>query len=236
MERAPIDPARAAAEHREYERLLTAHGWSIVRAEEAPELSDAVFVEDAAVVLGELAILTRPGAESRRGEIDGVARALAPYRKLIPLEAPATLDGGDILRLGRTLHVGVGGRTNAAGAASLRVIVEPFGYTVVETSFTGCLHLKTAATAIGANRVLLNPRCVDASAFDATIVEIDPDEPAGANALLLAEDTLLLSSSAPRTRERLEAFGMNVVATDIAELEKAESGVTCCSILVNDLR
>ncbi|MFN2239460.1 MAG: dimethylarginine dimethylaminohydrolase family protein [Thermoanaerobaculia bacterium] len=236
MERAPIDGTRALAEHLEYERQLAAHGWMVVRAEDAPDLSDAVFVEDTAVVLDEVAIVTRPGAESRRGELHGIMRALAPYRSLLAVEPPATLDGGDVLRLGRTLHVGVGGRTNAAGASRLCELAEPFGYTVVETRFSGCLHLKTAATSIGAGRALLNPACVDPGAFDAEIVEIDPGEPSGANALILDEGTLLLPASAPRTRARLEALGMRVVSVDIAELEKAEAGVTCCSILVHSLR
>jgi dimethylargininase len=232
MERAPIDPARARAEHLAYERLLAAHGWTIVRADDAPDLPDAVFVEDAAVVLDEVAILTRPGAESRRAELHGVSHALAPYRALLEIDPPATLDGGDVLRLDRTLHVGVGGRTNAAGASQLRDLTAPFGYSVVETRFNGCLHLKTGATSIGAGRVLLNPACVDPRAFEAEIVEIDPGEPSGANALILAEGTLLLSASAPRTRAGLEALGLRVVPIDIAELEKAEAGVTCCSILV----
>jgi len=236
MERAPIDPVRAVAEHLEYERQLAAHGWTIVRAEEAPDLPDAVFVEDAAVVLDEIAIITRPGAESRRAELRGIMRALTPYRSLRAIDPPATLDGGDVLRLGRTLHVGVGGRTNAAGASRLRDLTEPLGYTVVETRFSGCLHLKTAATSIGGGRVLLNPACVDPRAFDAESVEIDPGEPSGANALLLDERTLLLPASAPRTRARLEALRVRVVPIDIAELEKAEAGVTCCSILIRSTR
>jgi dimethylargininase len=234
MERAPIDAVRALAEHLEYERQLAAHGWTIVRAEEAPDLPDAVFVEDTAVVLDEVAIVTNPGAESRRGELRGIMQALTGYRPLLPIDAPATLDGGDVLRLGRTLHVGVGGRTNAAGASRLRELTEPFGYRVVETRFSGCLHLKTAATSIGAGRVLVNPACVDPGAFDAEIVEIAPGEPPGANALILDEkETILLSASAPRTRARLEALGLRVVPVEIAELEKAEAGVTCCSILVH---
>jgi dimethylargininase len=236
MERAPIDPARARTEHQEYERQLAAHGWTIVRADDAPDLPDAVFVEDAAVVLDEVGILTRPGAESRRAELHGVMRALAPYRSLLSIDPPATLDGGDVLRLDRTLHVGVGGRTNAAGASRLRELAAPHGYSVVETPFRGCLHLKTGATSIGSGRVLLNPACVDPGAFEAEIVEIDPGEPSGANALLLDEGTILLSASAPRTRARLEALGLRVVPIDIAELEKAEAGVTCCSILIRSDR
>lgn len=236
MERAPIDPARALAEHREYERLLAAHGWTIVRSEDAPDLPDAVFVEDAAVVLDEVTIVTCPGAESRRAELQGVTQALAPYRPLLRIDSPATLDGGDVLRLGRTLHVGVGGRTNAAGASRLRELAAPFGYSVVDSPFRGCLHLKTGATLIGAGRVLLNPACVDPGSFEAEIVEIDPGEPSGANALILDEGTLLLAASAPRTRARLEALGLRVVPIDIRELEKAEAGVTCCSILIRSFR
>ncbi|HVR42989.1 MAG TPA: dimethylargininase [Thermoanaerobaculia bacterium] len=232
--REPIDARRAAAEHEEYEAKLTAHGWTVVRAEEAPEHPDGVFVEDAAVVLDEIAVLARPGAASRRGEIESIARLLASRRPLARIEPPATLDGGDVFRLGRTLHVGVGGRTNRAGATSLRELVAPFGYSVVETAFTGCLHLKSAATPLGERLLLLDPACVDPRAFDATAIEIeiDPEEPSGANALLLGPGALLLPASAPRTRARLVTLGFTVETIDLAEMEKAEAGVTCCSILV----
>lgn len=232
LERETIDPERAAREHEEYERRLEEHGWSVVRADAEPDLPDSVFVEDAAVVLEELAVIARPGATSRQAETASLARMLGAWRDLKSIEAPGTLDGGDVLLLGRILHVGVGGRTNRAGAKQLRERVAPFGYTVVETSFRGCLHLKSAVTAIGDSTILLNPERVEARAFDAEAIEVDPSEPGAANALVLGPTILLLPASAPRTRERLEARGFGVVTIDIRELEKAEAGVTCCSLLI----
>lgn len=230
-EREPIDAERAAREHEEYERRLEENGWSVVRADAEPELPDSVFVEDGAVVLDEIAVIARPGAAARLGETESLARTLAGWRDLRFIESPATLDGGDVLQLGRVLHVGVGGRTNVAGARQLRAHVAPFGYTVVETPFGGCLHLKSAATAIGETTILLNPRRVDPSVFDAEAIEVDPAEPDGANALVLAPTILLLSASARRTVAELERRGFQVVTIGIRELEKAEAGVTCCSIL-----
>lgn len=229
--RESIDAERAAREHEEYERRLEEHGWSVVRADAEPDLPDSVFVEDGAVVLDEIAVIARPGAEARLPETESLARMLAAWRDLRFLESPARLDGGDVLRLGRTLHVGIGGRTNAAGARQLRAHAAPFGYTVVETPFTGCLHLKSAVTPIGENTILVNPRRVDPSAFDAEAIEADPAEPDGANALILAPTILLLSASARRTGAELEDRGFRVVTIDIRELERAEAGVTCCSIL-----
>jgi dimethylargininase len=234
LERVVIDVERAAAQHAEYEALLRSLGAVVVAVVAAPDHPDAVFVEDTAIVLDDVAIITRPGAESRRGELDGVASALANYRPLVTMSAPATLDGGDVIRMDRTLYVGRSGRTNDAGIEQLRRLVAPHDYRVVAVDFTGCLHLKSAATAIGADMVLLNPDWVSASAFvGCDSVVIDSSEPHGANALRIA-DSLVYSSQYPRTGAILARRGLRVCEVDLSELAKAEGAVTCCSLIVQE--
>jgi dimethylargininase len=152
-EREPIDLARARAQHAAYADLLRELGYAVVELAADPAFPDCCFVEDVAVVLDELALLTRPGAESRRGEVAAVAEALARYRPLATTEDPATLEGGDVLRVGRTLYVGRSARTNAAGIARLAAVAEPHGYRVVPVPVSGCLHLKSAVTALDSGRL-----------------------------------------------------------------------------------
>jgi len=160
-----------------------------------------------------------------------VARALARYRRLVPIEAPGTLDGGDVLRLGRTLFVGRSSRTNEAGIERLRSAVAPFGYEVMAVEFTGCLHLKSAATALPDERLLLNPAWVPAAAFPGReALFVDEREPHAANALDL-EGTVVYASHHPRTRDRMVERGLRVATIDCSETAKAEGGVTCCSLV-----
>ena len=229
--RAPIDVARAAAQHAAYERLLSSLGATLVRIAAAPECPDAVFIEDTAIVLDEIAVIARPGAASRRAESAAVAAALSRYRPLRSMEAPATLDGGDVLRLGRTLWVGRSRRTNQPAIEQLQSFVTPFGYRVVPLDFTGCLHLKSAVTALEDELLLMNPAWVSAAAFPGCeAVFVDEREPHAANALRVA-GTIVYPSGLPRTRERLTGRGLRVTATDCSELTKAEGAVTCCSLL-----
>jgi dimethylargininase len=231
LDRQPIDAARAAAQHEEYERCL-AERCSVERLPAAPDLPDAVFVEDTAIVLDEMAIITRPGADSRRAETQSVEAALQRYRPLSRVRAPGTLDGGDILLLDRTIYAGRSQRTNDIGIAQLRTLAQ--GYDVVPVSFHGCLHLKSAVTRIGERMLLINGQWVDAALFRGfETISVDPSEPHAANALRLG-DLILLSASHPRTRQALERRGYRVETVDVSELEKAEAGVTCCSIIVND--
>lgn len=231
-EREPIDAHRAAAQHQAYEDLLAGLGCRVERVPPAPELPDAVFVEDAAVVTDEVAIIARPGAPSRRDEVPGVAAALEAHRPVRYLTAPATLDGGDVLRMGRTVWVGRSARTNRAGVDQLRVLLEPLGYTVRAVPVTGCLHLKSAVTAVAPDTVLLNPARLDAEAFAGYRVEtVDPGEPEAANTLRVGK-ALVVPDSAVRTSARLADLGLEPTPVDISELEKAEGGVTCCSILL----
>lgn len=234
LARTPIDVARARAQHAGYERALAAAGCEVVRLPELPEQPDSVFVEDCAVVLDELAIATRPGARSRRGEVGSVAHALATHRALASIAAPATLDGGDVLALGRTLYVGLSRRTNAEGARQLRALVAPFGYALETLPVEGALHLKTALTRAGERALALNPRWIDAARLargDWEIVEADPREPFAANVAYVREATLC-AAAFPRTNDRLRARGIAVREVELDELAKAEGGVTCCALLV----
>ena len=232
LERQPIDVTRAAAQHAAYEAALAALGCAVRRLPAEPELPDSVFVEDAAVVTDEVAVIARPGAASRRAETGSVAAALQPYRPLRAIVPPGTLDGGDVLRVGRRVFVGRSARTNAEGALQLRRLLAPFGYAVECVEARGCLHLKTAVTAVADDLLLLNPSWVDAGALGGMRwMAVDPAEPYAANVLRIG-DALVASAAFPRTRERLKALGLRVVSVNVSELAKAEAGVTCCSILV----
>ena len=233
VEREPIDVSRARQQHAEYEQALRTVGAQVVQLAEEPLLSDSVFVEDTAIVLDEVAVLMRPGAPSRRAEVASVAQALAPLRRVLEIGGEATIDGGDVLVLGRTLWVGRSSRTNAAGVAQLGALVAPFGYTVRAAAVHDALHLKTAVTQVGEGTVLLNPAWVYAPLFcDIAVVEVDPDEPFAANAVLV-NGRVIHSLAFPRTQERLRARGIDVLGVDASELAKAEGGVTCCSLLVS---
>lgn len=233
LDRTPIDVTRATRQHDEYERALRSLGCDVRRLPGLPEHPDSVFIEDTAVVLDECAIVARPGAESRRGEVPGVEEALRPMRRLYHIEAPGTLDGGDVLRVGRRLYVGISTRSNEDGARQLADAVASHGYTVKRVRLDGCLHLKSAVSALPDGTLLLNPACVDASSFDSGFHCIHPDEPEAANVLVVG-DAVLTPDRASRTRTLLDAAGYTTIAVDASELAKAEGGLTCCSLIVTD--
>jgi dimethylargininase len=233
LAREPIDAARAAVQHAEYERCLAGLKVEVVRLPPEPDLPDSVFVEDAAVILDELAIITRPGAASRRPETAAAADALRPYRDLRFIVAPATVDGGDVLTVGRRVYVGLSSRTSASGVEQLRQILAPFGYHVTALAVNGCLHLKSAATQVAPDTLLINRDWVDARAFSGKrLVEIDPAEPRAANALMIG-DVVIFPAAFPRTHDRLCDLGIKASPVDVSELSKAEGGVTCCSLVVS---
>jgi len=183
-------------------------------------------------VLDECAVITRPGAASRRPEVTAVAEALAPLRPLVLLEEPATLDGGDVLRVGHRIFVGRSGRTNDAGVSQLRDAVAELGYEVISVQVTGCLHLKSAVTAVAPGLLLANTEWLDLAPFGGLrILEVAPEEPSAANALLVG-DHVIAASAFPRTIERLRAEGLTVSAIDVSEIAKAEGALTCCSLIV----
>jgi dimethylargininase len=232
LERRPIDVELAGRQHAAYERLLAELGYEVRSLPAEPDLPDSVFVEDAAVVLDEVAVVTRPGAAARRCETASVAAALAPHRPLLRMAPPAALDGGDVLRLGRTLWVGRSERTGEAGVERLRALVAPLGYAVETVPVRGCLHLKSAVTEVAEGALLLNPALVDRRAFAGhRLIEVDPAEPLAANALR-AGGAVIVPEHHPRTRRRLERAGLDVRPVAATEVAKAEGGVTCCSLLV----
>lgn len=232
LDREPISVARAEAQHRAYEAALRTLGCDVRRVEPAPQHPDSVFIEDTAVVFDEVAVITRPGAESRRAETEAVERALAPLRPLARITAPGTLDGGDVLVAGHRVFVGRTGRTNDEGITQLRTALAPHGYTVQAVAVTGCLHLKTAVTALDDRTVLVNPAWVDPGAFaPLAVVEVDRAEPMGANVLRIGDD-LVHGDAFPRTVARLRSLGHRVTTVDASELAKAEGAVTCCSLVM----
>jgi dimethylargininase len=231
VSRVPIDVDVARRQHADYERALTSAGCDVRSIAATHDLPDSVFVEDVAIVLDEVAIITRPGAESRRAETRSVAEAVAPYRQLEFLADPATLDGGDVLRLGQVLYVGIGGRTNVEGARQLAGFVNQFDYIVRPVEVSDCLHLKSAVTELAPGLVLLNPAWVSVRRFEGhDAIEVDPGEPFAANVLRVG-DTILSASAYDRTNARLASAGLHILPVDVSELAKAEAGLTCCSLL-----
>ena len=232
LARSAIDVDVARAQHRAYEAVLTSLGCEVRRVAPAPEHPDAVFIEDTAVVLDEVAVITRPGAPTRRNEVIAVADALAPLRPLARIESPATLDGGDVLVIGRSVYVGETGRTNAEGVEQLRSALAPFGYVVRGVPVTDCVHLKSAVTAVDDTTVLLNPAWVSTAAFGGyRVLAVHEAEPMAANVLRVG-DALVYGASFPRTLERLRSAGFRPHTVDASELAKAEGAVTCCSLVL----
>ena len=231
LPRDPIDVAKAIAEHERYEAALRSLGVRVVRAPEEPTLPDAVFVEDTALVLDEVAIITRPGAPSRRPEIESMASVLSAYRSVQRIQPPGMLDGGDVLQVGRTIHVGLSSRTNRDGIAQLGTLVSDWGYEVIPVPVKGCLHLKSAVTQVADNLLLLNDRWVSPECFASmAVVIVAPQEPHAANALLIG-GTVIYPTHHPETARRLERAGVRLEAVPCGELAKAEGGVTCCSLV-----
>ncbi len=231
LPRAPIDPGRAAAQHRAYRAALAALGCQVISLPPDPDLPDSVFVEDVALVADEVAVVLRPGAASRRAETRAVADEVARHRPLVEVVAPGTVDGGDVLRIGRTVYVGASSRSNREGIAQLALLLGRFGYVVRTVAVHGCLHLKSAVTEVALGTLLGNREWVEPAAFDGMEwVDVQPDEPRAANALLVGA-AVIYPASHPRTAERLAARGIDVHRVDVSELEKAEGAVTCCSLV-----
>ena len=231
LERIPVDLERARLQHHAYEETLRGLGVEVHSLPEEPHLPDSVFVEDTAVVLDECALLTRPGADSRQPETESIARALAPYRKLFNIQAPGTLDGGDVLTVGKTIFVGLSCRSNQAAIDQMQAFLKPYGYTVKGIRVTGCLHLKSAVTQVAASTLLVNPAWVDKVNFPGMkFIEIDPSEQYAANALMVG-GTVLYQPAYPKTQARLEAAGIYPILVDESELGKAEGALTCCALI-----
>ncbi len=231
IERSVVDVALAADQHVAYVSALRDAGYAIRAVEPADDCPDSVFIEDAVVVVDDLAILTRPGAESRRPEVLGAEAAVAALGLTVArIEAPGTLDGGDVLQIGTTIYVGLGGRTNESGIAQLAAHVASLGRTVIAVPLGDVLHLKSTVTALPDGTVLAWPGLVDTSVFE-SVIEVD-EEP-GAHVVVIGGDRVLMAASAPLTATRLADRGLSPVLVDISEFEKLEGCVTCLSVLVH---
>jgi dimethylargininase len=244
LERVDVDAGLALAQWLAYVEVFRSRGWEIVEIEPSDENPDGVFVEDAVVMFGDLAVLCRAGAESRRGEAASVAAAIealtlietgsegSPAVETVEIVAPATLDGGDVLKVGRTVYVGASSRTNAAGIAQLRGILGPRGWDVVEVPVTRVLHLKSGMTALPDGTIVgFEPLVDDASGFTRFL---GIPEEHGTAVVVLDERTVLLSAAAPRTAAIYRERGLEVVTTPVSEFEKLEGCVTCLSVRLRD--
>lgn len=238
MDRTAISPERAAAQHRTYEGLLKQAGFDVIQLPPLSHHPDGVFVEDTAILLGDHAVITRPGAPSRRAEAEDTAATLSDHFTVHRLRR-GRLDGGDVLKIGKQLFVGLSRRTDCAGAIALANVAAPLGYEVMEVPHEHCLHLKTGATyagrdAKGREVVLLNPDWIDPEPFsEHLVVPNHPLEPFGAN-VLRAGETLIVPADAPRTAERLRSLGFMLAPVDVGELQKAEAGLTCMSLIAEE--
>lgn len=232
IERQPIDLETARAQHREYVKALAALGCQVIELPAEPDLPDSVFVEDAAFILPECAVITRPGADSRKPEIESIVRALSPHLPLLHVSEPATVDGGDVLVIGKKIYVGLSTRSNPAAVEQLQSMLGKFGYRVIGVEMRDCLHLKTAVTKVDEQTVLMNPKWIDVSRFEEyRKIEVDPDEPFAANCLPV-NGAVIYPTAFPKTRAKLEALGYKIQPVTVDELAKAEGAVTCCSLIL----
>ena len=234
LSRNEIDIDLAMKQHEQYQSALSSLGCEIVSVSTEPDLADSVFIEDTALVLDEIAVLCRPGAESRRPEVGGVETVLKQYRSLASIEPPGTLDGGDLLRIDKVIYAGLSTRSNQCGIEQLRSIVADYGYSVETVETSQCLHLKSAVSGVAPGTVLINPDWINTSVFaDFEQIKVDMEEAHAANALPIGQ-SLIYSTSYPRTMEKMMMHGIDVVPVDVTELQKAEGAVTCCSLILTN--
>lgn len=231
INRESLDYALALQQHDHYCSILAAHGVDVKKLAMNSSYPDSCFVEDTAIVLDEIAIITSMGTASRRGETAGIATELSKYREIATIQLPATIEGGDVLRIGKTLLVGLSSRTNAQGIEALINIVKRLGYTVVPVPVTGCLHLKTACTAINGEILLVNPPWINITPLrNYTLLPVSPDEPWAAN-IICVDDIICAQAGFPKTLAKLQTFSSSIEIIDISEFRKVEAGLSCLSIL-----
>jgi dimethylargininase len=231
LERTPVDIDLANTQWNTYVSAFADNGWNVEELPLANDLSDSVFIEDDVVLFGGTAVIASLGAESRRGEIESVERAVRSLKlKVTRIELPGTLDGGDVLKVGKTVYVGRGGRTNAEGVRQLRGIVAPLGYTVVAVPVTMALHLKSSVTALPDGTIIGYLPVVDQPTLFERFLAVP--EIGGLGVVALSNDTVLMAASAPRSAEMIADLGYRVITVDISEFEKLEGSVTCLSVRV----
>ncbi len=232
IERTPIDINIARAQHSEYIQALSDLGCRVIELPEEPSLPDSVFVEDTAFILPEVAVITRPGADSRKAETDAVAEAVSPFRHTVKVREPATVDGGDVLILGKNIYIGLSTRSNHSAVNQIQELLYAYGYKVCGVPLNDCLHLKTAVTRVDDRTLLINRSWVDARPFkDFKWIEVDASEPYAANCLPI-HGQIIFPKAFPRTQAKLASDGYEVYALNVDELAKAEGGVTCCSLII----
>ncbi|MBI5946084.1 MAG: dimethylargininase [Chloroflexi bacterium] len=232
IERTPIDVEIARAQHRAYVHALASLGCQVVELPAEADLPDSVFVEDIAFILDEVAVITRPGADSRKPETDSITRAVSPHRPLVHVTAPATVDGGDVLVLGKTIYVGLSSRSNPTAIEQLQNLLSVYGYKVIDAEMTDCLHLKTAVTKVDDKTLLINKNWVSPEYFKGyDLIEVHPSEPFAANCLPV-NGQIIYPTSFPNTCAKLEARGYKIKHVTVDELAKAEGAVTCCSLII----
>lgn len=232
--REPIDANKAQLQHEEYVSVMRSLGVEVIELPAESTMADSVFVEDTVLLFDELAVMTRPGAASRRGEVASIEAAFHEYREIIArITEPGTLDGGDVLRIGQRVFVGLSQRSNQAAIDQLSASLTPFGYQVIAVPMQECLHLKSAVTALSDDSVLINPDWVDASYFsDYRQIRVSKNEAHAANVVRIGA-TILMPACFPETQAIVQTAGYSVVTVDVSELQKAEGAVTCCSVLFN---
>ncbi len=230
--RTPIDVNTARAQHHAYVNTLKELGCKVIELPAEPDLPDSVFIEDTAFILPEVAVITRPGADSRKPETESIIQMLSPHIDLIHVCAPATVDGGDVLVLGKNIYIGLSTRSNQEAIDQLNELLQGYEYIVAGVEIHDCLHLKTAVTRLDEKTLLINRNWVDTAHFkNFDLIEVDPSEPFAANCLAIGE-VILFPAAFPKTCARLEERGYKVVTVDISELAKAEGAVTCCSLIL----
>ncbi len=232
IDRSPIDVNVAQAQHQGYVQALKELGCAVLELPAEADLPDSVFVEDTAIVLPEVALITRPGADSRKPETESIARALRPYRELVFIESPATVDGGDVLVVGKNIYVGMSTRSNQAAVHQMNSLLGKYGYKAQRVEMHDCLHLKTAVTRVDDKTLLINRKWVDVENFEGfDLIDVDEAEPFAANCLPMS-DSIIFPVAFPGTTAKLEARGYTVKPVVMDELAKAEGAVTCCSLIV----
>ena len=232
LARTPIDVDRARAQHDEYVRGLEALGCVVERMPADETMPDSVFVEDTAVILPEVALITRPGADSRKPETESIIHVLRPYRELVFIESPATVDGGDVLVVGKNIYVGMSTRSNQMAVDQMNDLLGKYGYKAQGVELHDCLHLKTAVTRVDDKTLLINRGWVDVENFEGyELIDVDESEPFAANCLPVG-DAIIFPIAFPKTGAKLEAHGSKLKPVVVDELAKAEGAVTCCSLIV----
>ena len=234
IDRTPIDVQIAQSQHHGYVQALKELGYAVLELPAEPDLPDSVFVEDAAIILPDVALITNPGADSRKPETESIAQALRPYRELVFIESPGTVDGGDVLVLGKNIYVGLSTRSNQSAIDQMNAKLGKYGYHTQGVEMHDCLHLKTAVTKVDDKTLLINRKWVDVENFEGyELIDVDASEPFGANCLPVG-DAIIFPVAFPKTSAKLAAHGYKIKSVIVDELAKAEGAVTCCSLIIEN--